>query len=255
MKVLHISDIHYRKQYTGGNLYEDMLEKMDSGLPRAQKIIDTLKDRVDVLVITGDICDEGTPQDYRTVKLCLDSTGIPYVVCLGNHDCKKAFYAGWYGVDTDVPYMQVQVLQDIPFISFDNSQDGKPDGYIDEERLQWVTDTLQKYPGSVVLQHHQFEDLPGIPALENGDKLKRVLIENTPLAVLTGHTHWYAHGTLEGIPYFTAPSISFRAVNKEDGSVIFSQSEGYAMYEITKESVKELMHSEHQDKPLAVWKF
>lgn len=104
------------------------------------------------------------------------------------------------------------------------------------------------------MMHHQFPDLPGIPGMEGGDRIRKVLLENRPLAVLNGHTHWIKNEIIDGVPYFTAPSISFRAVNEEDGSIIFSQSCGYRIYSVSESEVVPLRQDEKQGKELALWK-
>ena len=253
MRVLHISDIHYRKHHSNKNKYELMLKSMDSTLPRLQTLISNIED-IDCIVITGDLCDDGTEEDYKELKEYLDSLSIPYVVCLGNHDDKLSFYKGWFNKETGIPYLGVQVVQDIPFIYFDNSEYGKPNGYVDEDRVLWLKETLQQYPHSVVLMHHQFEDLPGIPGLEKGEVVKELLLQANPLAILTGHTHWYLQDYLETIPYCTAPSVSFRGLNKEDGSVEFTQAQGYCIYEITKDTFRFIKVNVQQEKHLATWK-
>lgn len=253
MKVLHLSDIHYRKNYTNKNKYESMLLSMDSTLERLQKFMKTI-DKVDCIVITGDLCDDGTCDDYTELKTYLDSLSIPYVLCLGNHDKKQTFYKGWFNKVDDKPYLGISVIQDIPFIYFDNSKYGYPNGYVDDDRLNWLKEALLKYPKSVVLMHHQFEDLPGIPGLEKGDMLKELLIKESPLAILTGHTHWFKQGNIGNVSYYTAPSFSFRGLNVEDGSVIFTQAQGYNLYEISKESCELLKESAIEGKHLATWK-
>lgn len=256
MKILHISDIHYRSSYDGGNIYEDMLANMSfSPFLRLQKIINAVVENndIDVIAITGDLCDDGTAEDYKTVKDYLNSLNIPVVVTLGNHDDKKLFYRGWFQKDIDCPYMKKTEINGYSFLSFDNSEYGKANGYLDEDRLNWLKENLSS--NAIVLMHHQFEDEPGIPKLEGGEQLLDVLKENPPITVLNGHTHWVKQMVLEGIPVFTAPSMCFRAINKEDGSIIFSESEGYCIYELLENKLTVLKQFEQAYEEISVWKF
>lgn len=256
MKVLHISDLHYRKKIEGGNPYEDMLSSMDSSFDRLKKIMNHVlaENRIDLTVISGDICDEGSAEDYADVKAYLDSLQIPYVLCLGNHDVRSSFYEGWFHEADQGPYLSEYETGGISWISFDNSEHGLPNGIVEESRLQWLDEKLQKDIPSVVIMHHQFDDRPGIPSLTGKEALISLLHKRKPLCVLNGHTHWAEKKKIDGILCLTAPSVSFRAINTEEGSVIFYQSQGYAIYEITPERITVVGQKEEQGKELAEWK-
>lgn len=256
MNVLHISDIHYRSAYQKTNPYEEMLSHMDSSLERLKAVITDVMavSSIDLIVISGDICDEGSANDYALLKKYFDSLSVPVLVTIGNHDIRPAFYEGWLGEKKDEPYLTVMKTDDLTWISFDNSLHGKPCGYVDEERLVWLKKQLDENENCIVVMHHQFPDLPGIPGMDGSQKIRKVLEEHKPLAVLNGHTHWIKDEVLDGIPYFTAPSISFRAVNEKDGSVVFSQSSGYRIYSVSNDGVKPLQECEKQGKELALWK-
>ena len=255
MRVLHISDIHYRKSYTTKNPYEDMLSSMDSSFTRLQNVVTSVLERfaIEAIVITGDLCDDGGAEDYAFLKSYFDTLGVPVYVCLGNHDRKDNFYRGWYGHVCDKPYLRVHENQ-MTWICFDNSEYGYPNGYLDQRRLSWLAQQLKCHKNCIVLMHHQFEDLQGIPGLEQRDALCKVLFENPPVAIFNGHTHWIRSGKVGQIPYFTAPSMSFRAVNEVDGSVVFSQSHGYCIYDAKKNGVHLIVEEEVQEKQLAVWR-
>lgn len=255
MKILHISDIHYRSTYTGGNLYEDMLMGMSSPFLRLQSMMDQVlsKFKIDLIVVTGDLCDDGTDQDYKTLKKYMDSLNIPTIVTLGNHDDKKAFYKGWLNQESNEPYMDKFEIDGYSFLSFDNSAYGEAEGCVNEERLMWLKENVSK--NTIVLTHHQFQDEPGIPKLKDGEKLLNVLKQKPPIAVLNGHTHWIKQMVLENIPVFTAPSLCFRAINEDDGSIVFSEAEGYCVYSLEDEKLTVLEAKEKEHQQLSVWKF
>lgn len=256
MNVLHISDIHYRFVYQNTNPYEVMLSHMDSSFERLKTVITDVMtvSSIDLIVISGDICDEGSADDYALLRKYFDSLSVPVLVTLGNHDIRPAFYEGWFQEKKDEPYLEVMKTGEITWISFDNSLHGKPCGYVDEERLSWLRKQLKENNNCIVIMHHQFPDLPGIPGMEGGEKVRKVLGEHKPVAVLNGHTHWISNEVIDGVSYFTAPSISFRAVNEDDGSIIFSQSCGYRVYSVSADGVKPLRECEKQGKELALWK-
>ncbi len=256
MKVLHISDLHYRKKFEGGNPYEDMLSSMDSSFERLKIMIEQvlLENNIDLIVMSGDICDEGSAEDYATLKKYFDSLHIPCIVCLGNHDIRENFYEGWLNEKDKGPYLSEYEDGGINWISFDNSEHGMADGIVEDRRLQWLDEKLQKPIPAIVIMHHQFDEKPGIPSLHGKDQLISLLQQRKPLCVLNGHTHWACCQEINDILCLTAPSVSFRAINTEESSVIFYQSQGYVIYDVTSEKINVLMKKEEQGKELVEWK-
>ncbi len=256
MKVLHISDLHYRKKFEGGNPYEDMLSSMDSSFKRLKIMLEQvlLQNLIDLIVISGDICDEGSAEDYATIKEYFDSLRVPCIVCLGNHDIRENFYEGWFNEKDKGPYLSEYEANGIHFISFDNSKHGMADGIVEDSRLQWLDEKLQKLEPAIVIMHHQFDAKPGIPSLTGKEKLISLLKQRKVLGVLNGHTHWACHQKIDEIQTLTAPSVSFRAINTKEGSVIFYQSQGYVIYDVTPEKISVVETYEEQGKVLAEWK-
>lgn len=255
MKILHISDIHYRSEYNGGNLYEDMLMGMSSPFMHLKEIVKKALDKfdIDLIVITGDLCDNGSVDDYKTLKNYFDSLNIPTIVTLGNHDNKNKFYKGWLNNDSNLPYMNKLELNGYTFLSFDDSEYGKNNGSITDNKLNWLKNNLNDK--TIVLMHHQFQEEIGIPKLADGEKILDILKQKPPIAVLNGHTHWIKQMSFDGILVLTAPSICFRAVNEEDGSVIFSESEGYCVYSLENNKLTVLDSFEQSHQQLSIWKF
>ncbi len=247
MRVLHISDIHYRSKFNIENPYEKMLSLIDSPINKISTVINQINN-IDLIVITGDLCHAGSVDDYICLKNTLDSLKFPYVISLGNHDDKDTFFKAFSYQEINGAYLNVYTINDISFISFDNSAYNASNGYIDDDRLEWLNTALKTHSNNIVLMHHQFEDVPGIPGLNNGSKLKEVLIPNHPLAILNGHTHWFKEQYIDSIPNYTAPSLSFHAVNIEEGSVDFYQCCGYVLYEIDQTSVEIIQKSEKEER-------
>ena len=246
MRILHISDIHYRKSFSNNNIYESILANMDSSLSKVETLLNSISN-IDCICITGDLCDDGNVDDYKTLKDFLNSFKIPYFLCLGNHDNKEAFYKAFYDKDYNGPYLRENMFDNIPIISFDNSEYGYPNGYLDEDRLAWLKDSINKFHSSIILMHHQFHDMPGIPALDNKDELLKIINSNV-LAILNGHTHWYKKED----NVFTAPSISFRAINANKG-VEFFDCFGYCIYEVNDSCISLVEEKDTQGKLLGIW--
>lgn len=72
------------------------LELLDRCL---QLLGDEEKAQLDGVLISGDLTENGTADDYRNLRRELERRfpGIPLLVTLGNHDEKSAFREGWLG--------------------------------------------------------------------------------------------------------------------------------------------------------------
>ena len=55
-------------------------------LSRVLSLVRQQRDNVDLLVLTGDLCHEPTPQNYDRLFATLDDVNIPFIAIPGNHD-------------------------------------------------------------------------------------------------------------------------------------------------------------------------
>lgn len=241
MKILHVSDIHfckgYEKSLTG---YKSVLYKMQSPLLPLDFCLDRVMKEVkdlDVLLISGDLSEDGTEDDYRHLHEYLEEKmgDIPIVVTLGNHDSKRGFRQGWLGEDGEEPYNVVQKIGNITVVGFDNSVQGNPNGEVSEEQMQWLEKTLDDHAGETVflLIHHHLKDqqLSGVPYMPGSDELLDLLRRKGVSCIFCGHTHHNYAGVLRDIPYYTVDGMSFYADNRTDGAVRFQEKFGYGYYE------------------------
>lgn len=240
MKILHLSDIHYRSTYTASATpYERMLADMthpEAWLRAclAQVFSETL---VDLIVISGDLTEDGSAEEYRALRRLIESYSgdTPIVVTPGNHDSKRALREGWFDeAASDAPYCAVHDAGEFVLLSFDSSVQGCGRGSITAAVLQWLAETLEAHRERPVLllTHHHFDACQAsIPPLEN-EALWMLLARYPLLGILNGHTHHHAEGICHDIPYHTADGLSFCGDNLSDGRVRFSERVGYSLYEI-----------------------
>ena len=215
MNVLHISDIHFRESYLPCEEgYQGMLAAMQNPLIPLEECIQDAKARaaIDLVVISGDLTEDGAPADYASLKQYLEKAfgSVPIVVTLGNHDIKRHFRQGWQGksVETasDTPFNQVYETETLAIVTFDNSCYGYADGIVDERQFEWLQATLAQL------------------------KEKKIVFVTHHHCILSGHTHHAFTGTIAGIPYYTVASMSFVGEDEGDGMVRFEERYGYNLY-------------------------
>lgn len=249
MKILHISDIHYRKNYEVDDKgYKGILYKMQNPLIPLEYCLKRAEKEhpgIDCLVISGDLTEDGTPEDYTELKTFINNKigDIPIIVTLGNHDNKVSFYKGWLEKDEgDVPYNAIKNIGDIVFISWDNSKQGNPDGYISEEQMNWLKTAFEENKDHhiILLTHHHFiEHQASVPSVRHEKEFEELLQRYHIDCLLCGHTHHKFAFVYGDVPYYTADGMSFYADALMDGSVRFRETYGYNYYEIIDGIVKE----------------
>lgn len=282
MRILHCSDTHYRTGTDGARAAEDrdaadgtparplalpaaafypaMLDRLGNTLPAFEACLreglapDVSGVRPDVVVLTGDFAEGGGAAAYREVgtayrRICRELTGtvLPCIVTPGNHDDRQALRSGWPealpGTGGE-PLLYVREVAGALFISFDTTEPGHADGFVDDGRLAWLRGELEAAaacgrPAFVCTHHHVDPSQSDMPALPGAERLLEML--RRPGAVLlNGHTHHQAHRVYEGVEYFTADATSFQAdpcdVRPEGGRVVravrFRRLRGYNVYDV-----------------------
>lgn len=247
MNILHISDIHYRIVYEKPeSRYEKMLCRMENPGRFLEFCLRQAMEKysVDLLVITGDLTDEGTAEDYASLKKIVEKTvgRLPVLVTPGNHDIRANMRTGWLGQEAISDcYCHSYESGGTVVLSFDSSEHGNPDGTIGEEQIKWLAAQLKEHreKQAVLITHHHFH--PGqadIAPVKAGEDFLKLLRDYRPVCILNGHTHHPAQGMIGDVPYYTAGSMSFCGDTLEDGRIEFRQKYGYSWYCIENGSVK-----------------
>ncbi|WP_394522626.1 metallophosphoesterase family protein [Lacrimispora sp. JR3] len=248
MNILHISDIHFRRRYEPcDDGYKGMLFCMQSPLIPLNSCIKKVqkKDKIDLLLISGDLTEDGDPEDYAYLKDHLKRLmgETKMIVTLGNHDNKANFRKGWLKEKEDGGfYNQVFHLKDVSVISFDSSLQGEPDGTVGEKQLAWLKKALEEIknrPVILLTHHHLLKNQSTTSPVPQAEKLLKVIKEQKLLCILNGHTHHPYVGTAGGSRYFTAGSLSFCGESEENGAVRFEEKYGYNLYRINEGEITE----------------
>lgn len=249
--VLHLSDIHFRQEYPAGQgqAYLEMVRRMRNPLEKLAHLLREVQQKttLDVVLVTGDLTEDGTAADYRFLKAWLKQRigKAELLVTLGNHDAKAAFRAGWLGEEAqNQPYNWVREFADFTMLGFDNSIQGQNNGSVTAEQFQWLTRTLDGLAGKPIVlatHHHLIETQYNVAPLPEREQLADLLGHYEVRAILTGHTHQSFMTEWWGMPYYTAPGLSFIGIEEPGGpSVRFEERSGYHLYQIDKGYIYEV---------------
>jgi len=184
MLIAHLSDIH-----VGGSRYrQDLLETAIAEVNSAEP---------DLVVIAGDITDEGYPDQYPIAKTELAALKCRNVVMVpGNHDARNVGYLGFEdtfgGRDTSTR-LDLAGL-DVAVVAVDSSKPDLDTGEIGREHYGWIHEGFEG-PADlrVFVCHHHLLPIPGTgrernQVLDAGDVLS-VLRQAEVDVVLAGHRH------------------------------------------------------------------
>lgn len=239
VKVIVAGDFHLKNDYPQDqDGFTALLGKADHPWQMLERVL-AAAEHADFLLLTGDLCHDGEIGEYRRLKQMLDSGRTPYLLTMGNHDIKENFEAV-FG-----PMKKIMVLGEYVFLAVLSSRDGVADGVLSSEELEWLNHQLAKYKRRkiVVMTHHPLiKEQCDIPILPQAEQLCAALTEDV-VWIITGHTHHGYSGTVNGIPYTTAPSTVMAGYGKPDGSVEFVSEIGYVEAELTEVGVETKEHS------------
>ena len=186
---------------------------------RAAAVLDqlrALRTPVDAVLLSGDIADHGTPQEYAIARELIADLPYPVLVLPGNHDARAPFRQALLGGPaTDDPVNQVEKLGDWTLLLADSTIPGRDDGYLADETLRWMDGVLGGLADdapTLVCFHHPPTTLGGhLPdrLRQFGEhRLAEVLSRHAaPVALLCGHAHTAAVGTFAGLPMLTAGGV------------------------------------------------
>ncbi len=209
--IAQVTDIHLF-----ANASEELL-----GLPTAQSFhavleqLQQLLPQPDILLLTGDLSQDESPESYQYLQDLLKPLGIPTYWLPGNHDqpavmeqvlnqapisSEKSFYAGGW-----------------QFLLLNSAVYGCVHGQLLPESLQWLEFQLQQTrerPTLIALHHSPFlMDSAWLDKnpLRNAEELLAVIDRHPQVClVVFGHVHQEFERSRHGVRYLGCPSTCFQ---------------------------------------------
>jgi 3',5'-cyclic-AMP phosphodiesterase len=184
MLIAQLSDVHVG----GGRYREDLLRTAIAEINAAEP---------DLVVVAGDLTDDGYPDQYPIAKQELDALACEQVVRVpGNHDARNVGYLLFedtFGARDTRLRLELAGL-DVALVAVDSSKPDLDEGEIGREHYGWVE---EGFAGDAALRvfvcHHHLMPIPGTgrernQVLDAGDVLsllRRCQVD----VVLAGHRH------------------------------------------------------------------
>lgn len=248
MKIIQLSDPHLARpgQRVGGR-------DPEAGLARAIADINLRHADADLVVISGDLSDDGSPESYATLERLLAALLPPVRLTLGNHDDRPAFLARFPGLACDSGHVQsMTALGETRVILLDTLEEGEVGGRLCEKRLEWLEARLAEAAASDVALFLHHPPMPiGLPApdacrLEPGsaEALARLCARHGRVRHLSaGHVHRPSAGQWQGLSVSTVRSTCQQtALLFENRFATADEAPGYGILLLEPEAVTMHFH-------------
>ena len=210
--IAQISDLHIKPP---GSLAYGRVDTA-AALERCVAALNELRPKPDLVVISGDLADTPSAEEYAHLKRLLEPLDLPFVGIPGNHDSRDMMRAAFpqnpYAFSSGPLNQKIEVAA-LDLVLLDSSVPGKPHGELDAPTLQWLEATLASAPDRpalLFLHHPPFET--GIwhmdrQNLRNAAELEP-MVRRHPRArlIATGHIHRATLAMFAGVATTICPA-------------------------------------------------
>ena len=188
-------------------------------------------------VALGDLGTDGTLQEMRLAKQCLDGLSRPYFTIPGNHDVAMArenIYGNFEDAFGDTQWERSQGTQ-WAFIGLDTCNETASDVTIPEERMAWLERRLKRIGRSqpvALFTHHPLNPNTQAYRVQNAEEVLGLFANNNLKLVASGHYHGNQIEERDGVLFTTTACCSSTRGN-HDGT----EPRGYRLFHVDRETI------------------
>jgi Icc protein len=243
MLIAQITDVHLG--FDQGNPDEPNRRRLD----RTLRALVEMEPRPDLLLITGDLAEEGDDLvSYMRLKQAIADLPFPVRLALGNHDSRAPFARIFPEAGSGGGFVQYAIEEGpLRILVLDTLEEGRHGGAFCELRAAWLRARLAEAPDrpTLIALHHPpvatglswMTENPDSPWIE---RLRAIVAaQGNVVAVIAGHLHraivtnWA--GTVLAVCPSTAPQVAldFAPIDGRmaDGRpMIVADPPGYALH-------------------------
>lgn len=181
-----------------------------------------LERRPDLVVFSGDLTEDGTPEQYREFLDIAAPLPLPMAAVPGNHDRRNAFVAALRDTPIEIgdgaPFLNLSIDRgSVRVVCLDTiGEEGGATGRVCPERRGWLSNRLaESAKPTIVFMHHQpfqigqpIADFVGLSACDS-EALEALIREHPQVrAVSAGHVHRAAHRFWAGTEGNVCPAVT-----------------------------------------------
>jgi Icc protein len=198
MLLAQISDLHIKRP--GALAYRRV--DTAAALARCVARLNALAPRPDAVVITGDLVDQGSAEEYRHLRTLLAPLEIPFYLLVGNHDERSALrqtFPEQAWLQTGGEFVQYAVdIGPLRLIALDSLVPQQSAGALCAARLAWLEAELEAARGlPVIIAVHHPPFVSGIGHMDqqrldpaSAERLAAIVMRHRNVErVICGHVH------------------------------------------------------------------
>jgi len=220
MLIVQISDLHL--------LPADQLWRgtIDTQRMAAEAIarINRLAPAPELVVLTGDLANHGSPAAYQTLRRCLDQLNPPWRLLPGNHDDRASLRAAFPEQEFSAGELCCQrlMLPDGDLLLLDTTVPHRSHGKIDDAQLDWLDAHCRPAVPTLIFLHHPpfatgIGGMDGI-GLHHAERLAEWLRPRSNVkGLFCGHVHRPVFTQWAGRQVAIAPSTAHQMALDLDG--------------------------------------
>ena len=230
MRILHLSDTHLKRAVQPDSGRDDPRESLRRILFDCRQV-----QNIDVVVVSGDIADDGSPEAYTVARQLIGAFAherqVPVIFSTGNHDERQAFteilgngHLDATGANAsanefsspDAERAAISQVAGYRIITLDSLVPGSGYGLISPAQLDWLRAVLidPAERGTVLAFHHPPLALDVAVqralGLQNPADLAAAIRGTDVQLILCGHFHLQIFGHLERTPVWVTPGVVSR---------------------------------------------
>ena len=209
--IAQISDCHLpadpQQDYRGINPHQNL----QALLPRVKDM------KPDLIMATGDLSEDGSPESYALLKTYLDPIDAPVLALPGNHDDPELVNEVFPGSPVDT--IAVSDHGDWQIVRMNSCLPGKPEGLVSGKALsdlEQLLDSQQQKLTLLAVHHHPIS--VGNPWIDkyplvNPQKLLQLIDQFSQVkAVVWGHVHHVFEAERNGTVMLGGPSTAINSL-------------------------------------------
>lgn len=212
--IIQLSDLHIKQN---GRLAYQKIDTL-TALRRAVAYINAMIPIPEHIIISGDLADFGTADEYKLIAECLETLRFPLSIVPGNHDSRRPlrqYLAPLSNFAHEHYCTFYHQTSDWVWIGLDSLVEGQHHGFIERAQLDWLETQLQKQPDlpHILCWHH-----PPIRVgiehmdtnnLRNAEEVGEVLAHYRQIqGIVCGHVHRPISANWQGKTVWIAPAIN-----------------------------------------------
>ena len=252
-KIIVLTDIHI--VHPGQTILGiDPTARLDAAIDQIHK---TSSD-ADMVIITGDLTDQGHPDCYERLKASLSRLKLPHRLLIGNHDSRANFQAAFPDAPKDANGF-VQFFEDIDdwrLICLDSVNQPRIEGtrhgsgQICEKRYEFLENALSGANDRrvIIFLHHPpfISGFPGMDAIRLMEAEKFISVlkgHGNVQLVVSGHIHRTMSAVINGVPQalfkstahempldFVSPNSSIACIEPPAYGILLLTDEGVVVH-------------------------